>query len=39
MKKQISDVNNTLNEIKSKTSSSSEASEVVSINILALIVF
>ena len=30
MKKQIIDVNNTLNEIKSKTSSSSEASEVVS---------
>ena len=30
MKKQISDVNNTLNEIRSKTSSSSEASLVVS---------
>jgi len=30
MKKQILDVNNTLNEIKSKTSSSSEASAVVS---------
>ncbi len=30
MKKQILDVSNTLNEIKSKTSSSSEASEVVS---------
>ena len=30
MKKQIFDVNNTLNEIKSKTSSSSEASAVVS---------
>ena len=30
MKKQILDVNNTLNEIKSKTSSSSEASDVVS---------
>ena len=30
MKKQILDVNNTLNEIKSKTSSSSESSEVVS---------
>ena len=30
MKKQIIDVNNTLNQIKSKTSSSSEASEVVS---------
>ncbi len=30
MKKQIRDVSNTLNEIKSKTSSSSEASEVVS---------
>ena len=30
MKKQILDVNNTLNEIKSKTSSSSEASTVVS---------
>ena len=30
MKKQVLDVNNTLNEIKSKTSSSSEASEVVS---------
>ena len=30
MKKQILDVNNTLNEIKSKTSSSSEASSVVS---------
>ena len=30
MKKQVIDVNNTLNEIKSKTSSSSEASAVVS---------
>ena len=30
MKKQIIDVNNTLNEIKSKTSSSSEASAVIS---------
>ena len=30
MKKQILDINNTLNEIKSKTSSSSEASTVVS---------
>jgi hypothetical protein len=30
MKKQILDVNNTLSEIKSKTSSSSEASAVVS---------
>ena len=30
MKKQIFDVNNTLNEIKSKTSSSSEASAVIS---------
>ena len=30
MNKQILDVNNTLNEIKSKTSSSSEASKVVS---------
>jgi len=30
MKKQILDVNNTLNEIKSKTSSSSEASAVIS---------
>jgi lipid-A-disaccharide synthase len=30
MKKQIVDVNNTLNEIKSKTSSSSEASVVIS---------
>ncbi len=30
MKKQINDINNTLNEIKSKTSSSSEASMVVS---------
>ncbi len=30
MKKQIRDISNTLNEIKSKTSSSSEASEVVS---------
>ena len=29
MKKQISDVNNTLNEIRSKTSSSSEASAIV----------
>ena len=30
MKKQILDVNNTLNEIKSKTSSSSEVTEIVS---------